>query len=996
MKYILILTSLVLCSLSVFSQDYWQQEVNYKIEVELDDKNHILRGFETFEYNNNSPNELDFIYVHVWPNAYKNDQTALAKQLYIGGNDLLQFGADSLKGYIDSLDFTSKGKALKWAFDEEHIDIVKIEFSTPLAPDESIEISTPFKVKLPSGRISRLGHIGQSYQITQWYPKPAVYDKDGWHQMPYLNQGEFYSEYGGYDVKITLPENYVVGSTGDLQTLEELDFLAEKVKFTEEKISNLEMRKKITTEPKTPFPASSDTKKTIRYVQDNVHDFAWFADKRYEVLKGEVILPNTMKPVTTWAMFVPQNIQLWQNAIEYINDGAYYYSKWNGDYPYNQITAVDGTISAGGGMEYPNVTVIGNTGDAMSLEVVIVHEVGHNWFYGILGSNERQHGWMDEGLNTLNEVRYIMTKYPENDYLADMILNGAFNFHGLHYHDFNDVLTRSLTNLGLDQPIETHSAEFKSINYGVTMYQKTGLVFDYLRYYLGDETFDKAMHTYYERFEFKHPQPEDIQAVFEEVTEQNLNWFFGGLIKTSDNLDFRLGHVKAKDGETEVNVRNLGSIKAPIPVSAMEGDSILETKWIQPCQNKSSVVFNQQYDKIMIDPLRKIPETNRQNNLWRKSGFVNKLEPLKINFLTSYNRATQTNFNIIPAMGWNANDKFMLGLGFHNLSLAPNPFKYFLAPMYSFGRNNVSGIGELSYTFYPRNIKLTTLGMSVRSFKDDQFYAGNNSFFASVSPYLRFDVVDESKRHGFQHTILVQGLAKNTRRGNLDVLEYGGFLNWEAYFNKTDHTFVSNMRTDFILNSNTSDQAGRVFASADYSYQYIKRKWESNVDIRIFGGYNYLFDVTSAGNRYRYGLPLSGNSGYQDVFVEDYFLNRGGNSSAFYTQRIENRGGFLSASDFGYATTWMLTSNLFIDIPLPVKGLGLFGDIGAFEQNGIINTAYNAGVGFRLGDVFGIYYPLVESQNIRDGYLGDSFVDKLRFTINLNPVNTGFIKKLIK
>jgi hypothetical protein len=995
MKYLLFFVSGLFTCLSVFSQEYWQQEVNYKIDVELDDENHFLRGNETFEYVNNSPNELKFIYVHVWPNAYKNDETALAKQLYLDGNDLLKFGADSLKGYIDSLDFRSKGAKLSWAFDADHIDIVKIELPTPLAPKESIEISTPFKVKIPSGRISRLGHVGESYQITQWYPKPAVYDKDGWHQMPYLNQGEFYSEFGEYDVTLTLPENYVVGSTGDLQTKDELDFLEEKVAATKEKINKLEASKKHNSE-KTPFPKSAEQMKTIRYVQNNVHDFAWFADKRYDVLKGEVELPNTGRKVTTWAMFVPQNIQLWQDAIEYINDGAYYYSKWNGDYPYNQITAVDGTISAGGGMEYPNVTVIGNTGDALSLEVVIVHEVGHNWFYGILGSNERAHGWMDEGLNTLNEVRYIMTKYPENTYLANMVLNGGFNFHGLHYHDFNDVLTRSLTNLGLDQPIETHSAEFKSINYGITMYQKTGLVFDYLRYYLGDELFDKSMHTYYERFEFKHPQPEDVQKVFEEVTEQNLNWFFGGLIKTSDNLDFRLSHVKAKDGKTSVDVCNIGSIKAPIPISAMIGDSVVETKWVQPCQNKANVEFDKEYDKVMIDPVRRVPETNRQNNLWRKSGVINKVEPLKIKFLTGYNRADENNLNIIPAMGYNVNDKFMLGLGFHNFSLAPNPFRYFIAPMYSFGRNSISGIGELSYTFFPRKIKQTTLGMSVKSFKDDQFYARNNSFFAVASPYLKLDLTDESKRHAFQHTVLLQGLAKNTRRGNTDILEYGGFVNWEAYYTKADHTFESNLRTDFVMNDNTADEVGKIFGSAEYTYQYIKRKWESDVDIRIFAGYNYLFDVTSAGDNFRYGIPLSGNAGYQDVFVEDYFLNRGGSNNAFNTQRVENRGGFLSASNFGYATTWMLTSNVYIDIPLPIKGFGLFGDIGSFEQNGVFHTAYNAGVGFRLGDFFGIYYPLVESQNIRDGYLGNSFADKLRFTLNLNPVNSGFIKKLIK
>lgn len=151
------------------------------------------------------------------------------------------------------------------------------------------------------------------------------------------------------------------------------------------------------------------------------------------------------------------------------------------------MTAVDGTISAGGGMEYPNVTVIGNASSKEELEVVIVHEVGHNWFYGILGSNERVHGWMDEGMNTLNEMRYMQTKYPDNTRFSDMILNGRFHLEDLNHHDSGDITYSTVASLGLDQPIETHSDQFTSINYGGIMYQKTGLVFFYLKDYLGEE-----------------------------------------------------------------------------------------------------------------------------------------------------------------------------------------------------------------------------------------------------------------------------------------------------------------------------------------------------------------------------------------------------------------------------------------------------------------------------------------------------------------------------
>ena len=441
MKNLIFLTLITFIAFSATSQSYWQQEVNYKIDVKLDDSKHELTAFEEFEYINNSPNQLDFLYIHLWPNAYQNEKTALGKQQWNSGEMLLKYGDDSLKGNISGLDFKINGEAVKWELDPKNIDICKLTLKTPLLPGQRLTVSTPFKVKIPSGEISRLGHVGQSYQITQWYPKPAVYDKNGWNPIPYLNQGEFYSEFGSFDVSITLPKNYVLGATGDCQTSSEIDFLTDLALKTRLKFENGELNEG--RKENMNFPVSSTEYKTVRYTQSKVHDFAWFADKRYEVLKGEVELPGSKRKVTSWAMFTPRNADVWKNAIEYINDGTYYYSMWNGDYPYNNVTAVDGTISAGGGMEYPTITVIGNTSNKEELEVVIVHEVGHNWFYGILGSNERVHGWMDEGMNTLNEVRYIQTKYPENTRFSDMILNGKFHLDNLDHHDLSDISSLS-------------------------------------------------------------------------------------------------------------------------------------------------------------------------------------------------------------------------------------------------------------------------------------------------------------------------------------------------------------------------------------------------------------------------------------------------------------------------------------------------------------------------------------------------------------------------
>ncbi len=610
MKKILFL-ALILLPLTAFNQAYWQQEVNYTIKVRLDDSTHYLHGEVSMEYINHSPKVLNELYIHLWPNAYSSSKTALGKQIYKDGNDLLKYGPNTVRGKIDSLEFRINRDVVEdWVYDVNHPDIARVPLKKPLQPGESLILYTPFRVKIPSGKISRLGHLGQSYQITQWYPKPAVFDKNGWHPYPYLNQGEFYSEYGSYDVKITLPENYTVGATGDLQNEDELQRLQTLSDSTKSWINTKTSGKDLNA-----FPPSSIKMKTLHYKQSKVHDFAWFADKRFWVLKDEVELPHSKRKVTTYAMFTPKNAKLWSESSEYLKDGTYYYSLWNGDYPYNQVTAVDGTISAGGGMEYPNVTVIGNSGNKETLEIVIVHEVGHNWFYGILGSNEREHGWMDEGLNTLNEIRYIQTKYKGNKRLSDMALGGRFHMDHLDYHDLSDVQYQSVARLGEDQPIETHSADFSGINYGLIMYQKTGLIFHYLKSYLGDEKFDKCMSAYFEKWKFKHPQPEDLKEVIENETGEIMDWFFHDLINTTRKVDYRVSKVKINEGKTYVTIKNVGQVNGPIPVTAIKDSTRNETIWIKPHQEPNKLIeFDFEADKIVIDPENHIPEINRNNN----------------------------------------------------------------------------------------------------------------------------------------------------------------------------------------------------------------------------------------------------------------------------------------------------------------------------------------------------------------------------------------------
>ncbi|HEY2722599.1 MAG TPA: M1 family metallopeptidase, partial [Chitinophagaceae bacterium] len=449
---------------------------------------------------------LNFIWFHLWPNAYKNDKTAFTDQTLINGDTRFYFSDKDQRGYINRLDFKVDNITCVTEDHPLYIDIIKVILPAPLPRGHKIILSTPFHVKLPFN-FSRGGHDGESYQVTQWYPKPAVYDKNGWHPMPYLDQGEFYSEFGRFDVQITIPKNYVVAATGELQNPEEKQWLLTRKSFSWETIKQKTKSRSGTVKTTIQkFPVSSSETKTLRYTQNNVHDFAWFADKRFIVDQDTCMLPSG-KTIDVVSYYTPQEKTPWKSSITYLKRAVRFYSSEVGEYPYNIVSTVQGPKSFGGGMEYPTITVISPTRDAQDLDITIAHEAGHNWFYGALGSNERDHPWMDEGINTFYEDQYKSTYYKDS-WQGDRVRFETF------------------AGEKLDQPIETPSAKFNQINYELIAYYKTSEWLRWLQQQLGKENLDTAMHHYFRQWEFRHPQPEDFKKAIEESTGKNLDISF--------------------------------------------------------------------------------------------------------------------------------------------------------------------------------------------------------------------------------------------------------------------------------------------------------------------------------------------------------------------------------------------------------------------------------------------------------------------------------------
>lgn len=964
---------LILFFWTVQAQNYFQQEVNFNIKVELNDSLHSLSAFEEIEYLNNSPDTLQFIWFHIWPNAYSNHKTAFWTQKLTEFKAREYWDYKKNVGYIDSLDFSINGKKAHWEYHPVHIDICKLILENPLAPGERITIATPFYVKIPPSKYSRLGHAGQSYQITQWFPKPAVYDNTGWHEMPYLDIGEFYSEFGSFDVSITLPAVYVVGATGNLQTPSEINWLDELSKETE-KPGNGNLTTYIQT--------GREGKKTIRYTQDNIHDFAWFADKSWRVRKSEVVLPHSGRRVTTCAMYTNAQSDLWENATTYINDALHYYSLWNGDYPYDNCTAVEGALSAGAGMEYPTITIIGTSTNARSLEEVIMHEVGHNWFYGLWGFNERDFPYLDEGLNTSNQLRYIQTKYPGTkmyeSVLDDRKLAAAFDVADQSYLDRVELAWKMSERINMTQPVNSTSEDFQIINYALIAYQKAAHAWHYLRNYLGEGEFDRIMQVFYQQWKFKHPQPNDIRDLFEKESKKDLSWFFDDVIGTTKTLDYKI--KKAKDGR--VLVKNKGDIAGPFQLSVADTES---KKWVEGFSGEKW--FPLEFDKksvILLDPDQFTLDVNRRDNFYDNSMVLPRHKAFKLQIVGSANNPHKDHIFYIPVIGLNGLNGLMPGMAFYNSFLPPKRFQFLLMPMY--GLKNQDLAGNITLRYLARNnftyqLKLKQYGYCPETEESDE------------KSYNRVQVlVNYRFQPNIGKGIWTDFTASYVKLSDVYVLDE--FLNLDITHSNRDKLNPYSLRVHFEL----AQDFAKLSCEAKMRINYGWRK--KDFDVRMFAG---VVDLPSDDFSNIYGFSMAARGGYADYQADYLFMDRSSgnetNPNLQDRQALISDGGFVSYVPDIFANRVISSINLKSSLPYTnllriFLNLGIQRNIDTDEilpvkppSQALNDLQYEAGLELSLiPNIFAIYFPLTVSDDIRviNDKMTSTYWEKVRFTLKLN------------
>lgn len=559
---------------------FWQQKVNYQINVELDTLNYSLQAVEYITYYNHSPDTLDILYLHLYANAFRNKHTTYAEEAKRMGMGMLLRARDEELGHIDIRSLIVDGQAGEYKIEET---LMSVYLNQPLSPGDSTVLRIEFFLKIPH-QFSRLGHHKKHYEIVQWYPKPCVYDEKGWHLDTYHALGEFYGEFGNFDVSITLPADFVVAGTG-------IRTEPEDIKFIDTLITT---RRKIL----------KSGEKTVRFYACNVHDFAWVADPDYLVEKYMV------DSIDIYIFYLKKDAKKWRNAGNYAIDAVSRYNSWYGRYPYKSLSVVDGTMR--GGMEYPNLVIIGVDEDRFtrSFEGVIIHEIGHQWFYGVLGSNEMDEAWLDEGFTTYTEIRYFEDKYGRDNSLFKLKFLPRLSRRYMHRMIYYITQTNFI-----ELPVLTPAYKFVDvpIAYQNAAYSKPALFLINLEGILGQEIFTNILRNYFETYKFKHPTTSDFIRICEQVSGRNLAELFEQFLNTDDVCDWTIKQVKAN----EVVIENRGQLSIPVDVfiKTDKGGKVFS---IPGGVNSKTISLAPEFRirQVIIDPHHYTLESNSWNNYY--------------------------------------------------------------------------------------------------------------------------------------------------------------------------------------------------------------------------------------------------------------------------------------------------------------------------------------------------------------------------------------------
>ncbi len=599
------ITAACVAAAALACAQYTQQEVRYTMDIELDDTNHRYRGTQRLVYRNNSSETLDKVYYHLFFNAFQPGSMMDLRSQNIPDpdprvGDRISKLLPEEQGYLGVVSLKQNGRPVEYS---ENGTILEVTLNKPIKPGRRAKFDMEFEGQVPVTvrRAGRDNKEGIAYSMAQWYPKICEFDRRGWHAYPYIGR-EFHGVWGSFDVRITLDSAYTVAATGTLDNARRVGK------------GYLPKGKKI----KRP----DGDKLTWRFKADQVHDFAWAADKEYTHVTRQ------MKDGPLLRFFFKDSPDLhrnWDQLPEYTEKIFRYAGENFGEYAYPSYSVVQG---GDGGMEYPMLTFITGQRKFSSLVGVTVHEALHSWYQLMLGSNEALYPWMDEGFTTFAGSKVMSHLFnPDEDTRRGRYYDGYI----------------SLALSGAEEPMSKHADHYNTnYAYGAASYSKGAVFVAQLGYVLGDEVLMRGLKTYYDTWRFKHPDPVDFIRVMERESGTHLDWYLNYMMNTTETIDYAVEEVAPAGGGTRIVLRRVGNFPMPvdldltmkdgskmrvnIPLRIMRNAKEAEDEvpfmtaeawpWTHPVYGFTLDVPFEDVAKVEIDESLRLADVDRSNNVY--------------------------------------------------------------------------------------------------------------------------------------------------------------------------------------------------------------------------------------------------------------------------------------------------------------------------------------------------------------------------------------------
>ncbi|MBP6795336.1 MAG: M1 family metallopeptidase [Saprospiraceae bacterium] len=935
------------------------QRSDYIISCTLNDAEHQLSAGMKITYHNKSGRKLSELKLHTWMNAFKAKKSDYVKQLTLLG-DARKYSLNKKdQGGYSKLEFRIHDKKLAYQFENESKEIISLALNTPVENGDSVILYCDYILDIPKN-ISRGGHLNKSYQMTQWYPKIALLDSTGWNTMNYLEIGEYFNDFGNYEVTISLSSDYKIAATGTKTNKAEYDFLDT---LLGNKRDTLHSRHQ------------SSTFNEVHFSAKNVVDFAWFADKEFIVDHDTLLLKSRM--IDLWTFYKPRKQNVWKGAIGSSKKALIYLSEKISEYPYPQITLVECDRDARDAMEYPMISLIdkGYNSTPLELEKVIVHEIAHNWFQAIIASNERKDAWLDEGLASFFEKDFFRGQNNTHflsdapvSFLTDYDLADDFPWY-MQARDDKDLAAHS--------PLEN----FSLMGYTQSVYEKPAKGLKLMNKAVGDSVFRDRIHKYYENWKFAHPTSDDF---FHHLSIDSV-WYKNLYITSDKQVDVKLSWVSGNllvthNQPFSIPVELYGYKKGNKVWSSTKYFSLKDTVFI-----KADV-----QDYIIADPNFLLPEIKRVNNIARIRSTPFALKKTEYHFVPGIGHSITQDIYLHPLIGFNAHDRFFTGVALHNFTL-PAPFTLAGSLLgYSFKTNRPvieTGISH-RISIAGNVINSITPEMEYRTFSNgDPTTEIKKEYYHKISPKVSIQFSSKSqlateKNISFR-SIFINEVKKYR---NLEKSQSNYAVHEVQYSHiNLKHLFPHQWRSTLEFNSSYFNINSSYLI--DIPYKYGRKTYG---EFRFFAGYQ-----NNEGKAFNSAFSLSGtatgNSLNNDYKYDELILGRSSFNTKLNQQVFSKDAGFYTSSNTGWSDSWLLAATFrskFSDyIPIrPYFQLALAPD---HAKKAV--WYFSSGLSFViLRKIIEIHLPVIESNSIKTGYSDyqrDSYKNKCTFLIDLKNLN---------